>query len=143
MGFVTAINKSISKGHTVQLNEGGYFIQGFGLEGDSHGGRNNRHVSLFGQESIDQMEEIGAKGLCTSRFNENIITQDIRLFELPIGTRLKIGDTIQEISQVGKKCYGCELSGDNGGCTLVKEVVFTLVIKGGMIRNSDTIEVLK
>ncbi|MBC3888130.1 MOSC domain-containing protein [Acetobacterium paludosum] len=143
MGFVAAINKSVSKGHTVRLNEPGKFIEGFGLEGDSHGGRNNRQVSLFGQASIRQMEKMGAKGLCTARFNENIMTEDIRLFELPVGTRLKIGETIQEISQIGKKCHGCEIAAEKGECTLVNEVVFTSVIKGGMIKVGDLVEVLE
>lgn len=143
MGRVAFINRSIKKGHTVRLEEPGNFIEGFGLEGDSHGGRNHRQVSLFGQESIDQMKKITGTGLCTGRFNENIITEDIRLFELKVGTVLKIGETIQKISEVGKSCFGCEISGDDGKCPLASEVVFTSVVKGGVIKEGDPIEVLE
>ena len=143
MGLVEAINLSVSKGKTVCLEGPGRFIEGFGLEGDRHGGKEKRQVSLFGRDSIRRMEEIGAKGLCSARFNENIITADIRLFELPVGTRLKIGETIQEISQVGKKCFGCEISSAEGQCPLADEVVFTAVIKGGVVKAGDPIEVQK
>ena len=143
MGLVEAINLSVSKGKTVRLKGPGRFIEGFGLEGDRHGGKEKRQVSLFGRDSIRRMEEIGAKGLCSARFNENIITADIRLFELPVGTRLKIGETIQEISQVGKKCFGCEISSAEGQCPLADEVVFTAVIKGGVVKAGDPIEVQK
>ena len=142
MGYVAAINKSIKKGCTVLLQEPGNFIEGFGLEGDSHGGRNHRQVSFFGQDSINRMAETSGIGLCTRRFNENIITENIRLFELKVGTVLKIGETTQKISQVGKKCFGCEIAGEDGKCSLANEVVFTSVIKGGLIKVGDTIEVL-
>ena len=143
MGRVEAINLSVSKGKTVRLDGPGRFIAGFGLEGDRHGGKENRQVSLFGRDSIRRLAEIGATGLCSARFNENIITADIRLFELPVGTRLQIGETIQEISQVGKKCFGCEISGADGRCPLANEVVFTAVIKGGVVKAGDAIVVLK
>lgn len=142
MGFVITIYKSVSKGKIMCLEEAANLIEGFGLEGDRHGGKGDRQVSILGMESIRKIEETGEKGLCTDRFNANIITEEIRLFESPVGTCLKMGETIQEITQVGKACFGCEMEGGKEACTLVGEVVFTSVIEGGVIKPGDFIEVL-
>lgn len=143
MGIVVAITKSVKKGDRLPLDQPVQFIEGFGLEGDSHGGRDKRQVCLFGRESNEQLVEMNAVGLCTGRFNENITTKDIALFKLPLGTRVKIGETIQEITQIGKKCFGCEIGDEDGTCVLANEVVFTAVIQGGFIKKGDSIEVVE
>lgn len=143
MGQVAVIYQSVKKGERIRLDQPALFISGFGLEGDSHGGRDKRQVCLFGLDSNDQLQKIGGAGLCTKRFNENITTAGIELFRLPLGTRLKIGETIQEITQIGKKCFGCEIGDENGKCPLANEVVFTAVITGGFIKAGDTIAVVE
>ena len=49
-------------------------------------------------------------------FAENILTEGIELFTLPIGTKLQIGEAVGEVTQIGKECHqGCairELAGD-------------------------------
>lgn len=143
MGKVAAIYQSVKKGERIRLDQPALFIPGFGLEGDSHGGRDQRQVCLFGMHSNDQLQKIGGAGLCTGRFNENITTADIALYLLPVGTRLKIGETIQEITQIGKKCFGCEIGDAKGKCVLANEVVFTAVIEGGHIKQGDSIVVME
>ncbi len=89
------------------------------------------------------MEKQGIKGLKHGDFAENITTEGIILYELPIGTRLKIGETIQEVTQIGKECHtGCAIAQTVGKCIMPKEGIFTKVIKGGTVRPGDTIEVL-
>ncbi|WP_373483291.1 MOSC domain-containing protein [Acetobacterium sp.] len=143
MGRVAAIYRSVKKGERIRLDQPALFISGFGLEGDSHGGRDQRQVCLFGLNSNEQLQKLGGAGLCTGRFNENITTDGIDLFQLPLGTRVKIGETIQEITQIGKKCFGCEIGDENGSCVLAHEVVFTAVIEGGFIKEEDTIAVVE
>ncbi|OFV69863.1 MOSC domain-containing protein [Acetobacterium wieringae] len=142
MGKVSAVYRSVKKGERNRLDQPALFIPGFGLEGDHHGGRDQRQVCLFGRDDTDQIKIINGAGLCTGRFNENITTEGIELFKLPLGTRVKIGETIQEITQIGKKCFGCEIGDENGKCVLANEVVFTAVIVGGNIKAGDTIAVL-
>ncbi|WP_303866705.1 MOSC domain-containing protein [Acetobacterium wieringae] len=142
MSCVIKLSKSVEKGRPVSLEPSGFFIKDFGVEGDRHGGKNLRQVSFFGIESIQKMEQLHLSGLCTKRFNENVITENIELYKLPIGTLLKIGETIQKITQVGKKCFGCEISDNKEICSLANEVVFTAVIKSGVIKIGDSIEIL-
>ena len=143
LGKVTAIYLSVKKGERIRLDQPGLFIPGFGLQGDSHGGRDQRQVCLFGVNSNEQLQKLGGAGLCTGRFNENITTAGIDLYQLSLGTRLKIGETIQEITQIGKKCFGCEIGDKDGKCVLANEVVFTAVIQGGVIKAGDTIAVME
>lgn len=142
LGKVLSINISEEKGIKKSI-ENGIFKQDYGLLGDKHCGNHNRQVSILGIESIDKIKALGAEGLCTSKFTENITTQDIVLYDLHVGTKVKIGETIQEITQIGKKCYAeCKIKSKED-CVMPKEVIFTKVVLGGKIRCNDKIEVIE
>lgn len=143
-GKVVAINISEKKGVMKKPIEEGNFKEGFGLEGDAHAGKWHRQVSLLGVESIDKMKKIGIKGLCSGNFAENLTTEGITLYEIPIGTKLKIGETIQEVTQIGKECHDtCAIKKKVGQCVMPKEGIFTQVLKGGKIKAGDEIEILE
>jgi len=139
---VIAVNISEKTGEMKKSIEQGLFIVEHGLEGDAHARNWHRQVSLLAQESIDKMIALGGDGLTAGNFAENITTQGIVLYELPVGTRLKIGDTLQEVTQIGKKCHsGCEISQKVGDCVMPREGIFTIVLEGGIIKPGDTIEI--
>lgn len=143
IGKVLDINISEKKGVVKKPIDKGVFIEDFGLEGDAHGGKWHRQVSLLGIESFNKMKDLGVEGLEHGSFAENITTEGIILYELPVGTRLKIGETIQEVTQIGKECHtGCAIAKQVGKCVMPKEGIFTRVIKGGIVRPGDKIEVL-
>ena len=143
-GKVIAINRSEKKGVMKTPVGEGVFIENFGLEGDAHGGNWHRQVSLLGQESIDKMVALGAGELTPGNFAETITTEGITVYELPVGTRLKIGETLQEVTQIGKECHkGCEIAKKVGDCVMPREGIFTIILKGGVVKPGDTIEVLE
>jgi cyclic pyranopterin phosphate synthase len=142
-GKVLSINTSDKKGVIKKPIKEGLFIENYGLEIDAHSGNWHRQVSLLGIESFVKMENEGIEGLVPGIFAENITTEGIVLYELPIGTRLVIGETIQEVTQIGKECHaGCEISQKVGKCIMPKEGIFTKILKGGVIREGDIIEVI-
>ena len=116
---------------------------GFGIVGDAHAANWHRQVSLLAVESINKMVEMGAK-VSPGNFAENITTEGIELFELPIGSRLKIGDDAEiEVTQIGKECHSrCEIFEQVGDCVMPREGIFAKVTKGGLIKAGDIIEVL-
>ncbi|WP_010295087.1 MOSC domain-containing protein [Clostridium senegalense] len=143
-GKVISINISDKKGIIKQPIEIGVFEEDFGLKEDAHGGKWHRQVSLLAQESIDKMTNLGVEGLVPGKFAENITTEGIVLYTLPVGTLLKIGETIQEVTQIGKECHsGCAIKQAVGKCIMPKEGIFTKVIKGGKVKAGDTIEVIE
>ena len=142
-GKVIAINISEKKGVPKKTIENGNFIENHGLEGDAHAGNWHRQVSLLGVESINKMKALGIEGLCTGKFAENITTEGIELFTIPVGTKLKIGDTIQEVTQIGKECHvKCAIFEQVGNCIMPTEGIFTKVLKSGQIKAGDIVEIL-
>ncbi|WP_297428197.1 MOSC domain-containing protein [Clostridium sp.] len=143
MAKVLSINISEKKGVIKTPIKEGIFIEEHGLKDDAHAGKWHRQVSLLAQESIDKMIKMGISDLDAGKFAENITTEGIVLHELPVGTRLKIGETIQEVTQIGKECHkGCAIKNQVGTCIMPTEGIFTRIIKGGVIRPGDSIEIL-
>lgn len=142
-GKVISINISDKKGVIKNPINEGVFVENFGLKDDAHGGDWHRQVSLLGIESFNKMENMGVENLSPGIFAENITTEGIDLYSLPVGTKFKIGETIQELTQIGKKCHtGCEISRKVGKCVMPTEGIFTKIIQGGTIRIGDSIEVI-
>ena len=116
----------------------------FGIVGDAHAAGGNRQVSLLAEESIEKIKAKGIK-VKAGDFAENITTQGLDLLGLNIGNQLRIGrDVILEITQKGKECHTrCSIYYQAGDCVMPKEGVFAKVIKGGVIRPDDRLEVMK
>jgi MOSC domain-containing protein YiiM len=76
-------------------------------------------------------------------FAENITTSGIELFSLPVGTRLTIGGTLLEVTQIGKECHTrCAIFYQAGDCVMPKEGIFVRVISGGTVKAGDRVEIL-
>ena len=89
------------------------------------------------------MNKAGAKDLTPGKFAENLTTEGIVLYELPVGTKVQIGETLHEVTQIGKECHkGCAIKQLVGDCVMPREGIFTKVLKGGIIRVGDKITVL-
>lgn len=118
-------------------------IAGFGIDGDGHGGNWHRQVSLLAEESIEKMQQLGLD-VSYGSFAENITTKGIELNRLPIGTLLKIGDDcLLSVSQIGKECHTrCAIYHQAGDCVMPKEGIFAYVIKGGVVKPEDKIEII-
>ena len=76
-------------------------------------------------------------------FAENILTEGIEVAALPKGTRIIVGSTILEITQIGKECHkDCAVRKQVGDCVMPKEGVFAIVLKDGTIKCGDKIRIL-
>ena len=116
---------------------------GHGIVGDAHAGNWHRQVSLLADESVETMRALGMT-LAPGDFAENILTRGIELKTLPIGTRLRVGGTVLEITQIGKQCHNdCAIKKTTGRCVMPTEGVFAVVLEAGAIRPGDKIEILE
>ena len=142
MAKVTAVNISEKKGVIKHPIEKGFFKVNHGLEGDAHAGNWHRQVSFLGEESIDKMRDTGVEGLCSGKFAENLTTEGITLYELPVGTKLRVGEVVFEVTQIGKECHlGCEIRNLVGDCVMPREGIFAKVLTEGYIKAGDEIVV--
>ncbi len=143
MAKVLSVNISEKKGTPKTRINPGVLIEDFGFEGDAHAGKWHRQVSLLAKESIDKSKGLPSDGLCHGVFAENITTEGIELYTIPVGTRLRVGECIIEISQIGKECHdGCAIKKLVGQCVMPREGIFAKVIKGGKIYEGDSIEII-
>lgn len=144
MAKVVAINISERKKTPKKTIEEGTLIENFGFENDAHAGKWHRQVSLLAKESIEKAKGMRTDGLCHGMFAENITTEGTVLYTLPVGTKLKIGDSaVIEVTQIGKECHdGCAIKELVGQCIMPKEGIFGVVLTGGKVKAGDEIKVI-
>lgn len=117
-------------------------IENHGVSGDAHAGEWHRQVSLLAMESIAKMQALGLD-VTTGDFAENITTSGIDLPALPVGTRLAIGDTLLEVTQIGKECHTrCAIYHQAGDCVMPKEGIFARVLRGGTVAPGTGVDIL-
>ncbi|NMC45233.1 MAG: MOSC domain-containing protein [Chloroflexi bacterium] len=140
MARVVAVNISKKRG-TFKYPETEVLLKpDYGIEGDAHAGNWHRQVSLLAQESVEKMRALGVKDLTPGKFAENITTAGIDLTVLPLGTRLAVGNTVLEVTQIGKECHQhCQIFQQVGMCVMPTEGIFAKVITGGTVKQGDEI----
>ncbi|MGI6097615.1 MAG: MOSC domain-containing protein [Dethiobacteria bacterium] len=141
-GKIVAISISEKKGVPKKNIEKGLFKENHGLVDDAHAGDWHRQVSLLAVESINKMLEKGLK-VSPGDFAENLTTEGIDLTSLPLGARLKVGETELEVTQIGKKCHSkCAVYYRTGDCIMPREGIFAKVISGGLVKVGDSISII-
>ena len=139
-GKVLAVNISVDKGTKKTNIQSCTLLKDLGLKGDAHAGPWHRQVSLLANESI---EKVKAKGLKVGYgdFAENITTEGVDLIHLPIGTEIRIGNSIiLRVTQIGKECHGrCAVYYEVGDCVMPKEGIFAEVVSAGEVKAGDEI----
>jgi len=143
-GKVLAVNVSVDKGTKKTNIQSCALLKDSGLKGDAHAGPWHRQVSLLANESI---EKIKAKGLKVGYgdFAENITTEGVDLIHLPIGTEIRIGNSIiLRVTQIGKECHErCAIYYQAGDCVMPKEGIFTEVVNEGEVKVGDEIVIFQ
>jgi MOSC domain-containing protein YiiM len=139
---ITSINISPEKGTFKQPVDRAELKVDHGIVGDAHAGKWHRQISLLGQESIDKMTALGLDNLVPGMFAENITTEGIELYSLPVGTVLRLGGCRVEVTQIGKECHQhCEIYKKVGKCIMPREGIFVRVLIPGTIAVGDEIEI--
>lgn len=130
---VVAVCVSEAKGQRKTPVKSVELRENHGIVGDAHAGEWHRQVSLLATESIAKMRALGLD-VDSGDFAENITTRGIDLVSLPIGARLAIGETVIEVTQIGKECHTrCNIYYQAGDCVMPKEGIFARVIRGGTV----------
>lgn len=142
-GKVLAVCTSAQKGTQKQPVAEITLQEDWGIVGDAHAGHWHRQVSLLAYEKIEEFRKRGAD-VAFGAFGENIVCEGFDLRALPVGTRFQIGDCLLELSQIGKACHShCEIYKVVGDCIMPREGVFTIVLKGGVVKPGDEITMIE
>ena len=134
MGKITGICISEKRGVQKHFIEEANIIKDWGIEGDAHGGKWHRQISLLSKEKVDDFKAKGAD-IHPGSFGENLIVEGFDFSSMPVGTRFVIGDVILEMTQIGKECHNhCVIYKKMGDCIMPREGVFAEVVEGGHIK---------
>lgn len=137
-----AICTSKEKGTSKYMVNEANLIEDFGIEGDAHAGKWHRQVSLLELEKIEDFRKKGAD-VDFGAFGENLVVSGIELNKLPIGQKIRVGETELEVTQIGKKCHDkCAIFYQVGQCIMPTNGIFTIVLKGGNIKVGDKCELI-
>jgi MOSC domain-containing protein YiiM len=141
-GQVLAVCTSQKKGTRKRNINQAELRPDWGIVGDAHAADWHRQVSLLAWESIEKMRAHGLN-VNVGSFAENITTEGMSLVDLPVGTRLRLGEALVEVTQIGKVCHDrCAVYYQAGDCVMPREGIFVRVHEGGQVQVGDTIQVL-
>lgn len=134
---ILSINVSKKKGVQKKPVKSAELEIKMGIKGDAHAGDWHRQVSLLAEEDIKMLKDKGLE-INFGDFAENITTEGISLSELPIGSKLYMGNAVLEVTQIGKECHShCEIYKLAGECAMPKKGIFAKVLKSGAINRSS------
>ncbi len=115
-----------------------------GIDGDAHAGDWHRQVSLLAKESVDRLQEKISIRLFPGAFAENVLCEGLELSKLPVGTRLKVGSALCEVTQIGKECHAdCAIRQQAGDCVMPREGIFAVVLEEGEAKPGDRIVIVE
>jgi MOSC domain-containing protein YiiM len=161
---VTAVSRSATHTLTKPADDTIRLLSGLGVEGDAHQGTtvkhrsrvardpsqpNLRQVHLIHAELHDELEAAGFT-LVAGQMGENITTRGVDLLGLPVGTRLRLGDTAvvevtglrnpcAQLDQIAPGLMAATLGRDERGNLIRKAGVMSIVLTGGEVRPGDAI----
>lgn len=166
MGMVHAVSKSSNHEFSKRPVDSIFLIEGEGVEGDAHRGVTVKHRSRVRQDPtqpnlrqvhlihIELIRELQASGFHVEPavMGENITTSGLDILSLPADTILHIGSESQiKITGLRNPCVQLDhyqaglmtavLDRDENGNLIRKAGVMAIVLKGGLVKPGDFIEV--
>ena len=143
MGKVIAVCTSERTGLQKSDVKSAHFTTEWGIDGDAHAGKWHRQISLLSADKIAAFNEKGAN-VIPGAFGENLVVEGFDFRSLPVGTLLRCGDVLLEMTQIGKQCHShCEIYKKMGDCIMPREGVFARVIEPGTITVGDEMVIEK
>lgn len=140
-GTVLAVSVSGRKGERKTPVPGVTLVADHGIRGDAHAGPGSRQVSLLAEASIGKMRDLGLS-VGPGDFAENVTVEGIDVPALRPGDRLRVGEALLEVTQVGKECHErCAIYVQAGDCVMPREGVFARVVRGGAVSPGDPVEI--
>lgn len=111
---------------------------GAGLRGGVMPTKSGRELSLLAGELLPGLRTLG--GLCTARFDADVITGGLDYGLLKAGDRLKLGEAIIEITEKGKRCFDeCAIRRRGERCPLPDSCAYARVEWEGALSVGDEI----
>jgi MOSC domain-containing protein YiiM len=129
----------VKKGCPKEEVKSGFFEQGKGLAGDAHAGT-EKEVSILPKERVDALSAQTGLSFPPGAFAENLLVEGVEEKALVPGVRLRIGEAVLKVYQIGKEPNLSHSYHYQGHSLLPRFGIFAQVIHGGIVRNGDEVE---
>ena len=165
-GTISAVSSNGTYSFSKPNRESITLLEGFGVEGDVHGGAtvkhrfrmkkdpsqpNLRQVHLIHEELFEEVRRAGFE-VAAGELGENVTTRGIDLLALPRGTRLRLGETaVVEVTGLRNPCAQIDgfrkglmkqvVDRDEDGRPRFRSGIMSVVVTGGVVRAGDTVEI--
>ena len=123
--------------------------EGHGAVGDGCAGFWHRQICLLSVEGIHRRLQ-GRPAPHYGQFFEHIDTTGIELTSQALGTRLRIGSALLEVTQIGESDLPSEGNPDSAPTSksfafyvVEHEAIFATVLEDGTVKAGDSIEIIK
>jgi len=137
VGKVLSINISAVRGVDKNSIDQVKVIEGWGLDGDAHGGDWDRQVSIFPVECLKKVPPEKKEEVLKGGYTENFTVSGIDPSLLAAGVLVKIGEAVIKILYIGKDRFK-----EHGRPYIVsREGRFGKVVKGGRVKVGDTVSI--
>jgi len=114
----------------------------YGMESDAHAGEWHRQVSLLAHADIEFMRAKGLK-LKPGAFGENLVIDGVNTDELGVGSQLRVGPVLLELTQLGKVCHTrCAIYYTSGDCIMPRTGLFARVVEAGEVTAGMSVEIV-
>lgn len=137
---IYAISISARRGELKKEIAEAIIVEGFGIEGDGHGGDWDRQVTCLNRGSVVKSNAEHNLTMGPGDFAENILIDGMDTLNLQPGDRFQLGNSaVLEVSQIGKPDHPSVVTRTFGVSLLPHEGLFCKVIRGGGIRKGDAV----
>ncbi len=141
---IKAVCISEKKGEQKHPVEEIRLVPELGIPGDAHAGNWHRQVSILGADSVARLQAKVTIPLYPGAFAENVLVDGIQVFTLPVGTKVRLGSALCEVTQIGKECHAdCAIRQQAGDCVMPREGIFVKVLEEGSARAGDMMTVIE
>jgi len=141
MSTIHAIAIGTHKGMPKIEVQGAYLRKNYGIDGDCHAGPGKRQLSLLAWEDVVPLKEIGIKAK-PGDFAENLTTRGLDFSNVVVDSRLRIGNALIEITEIGKSDWKEGDYSFQGIALVARFGLFARVIESGWIPPGVSIAVI-
>jgi MOSC domain-containing protein YiiM len=138
-GKVIAVCRGAKKGCPKEEVGSGLFEKGMGLTGDAHAGT-EKEVSILAKERVDALAAATGLSFPPGAFAENLLVEGLEEEACVPGVRLRVGEAVLEVHQIGKEPNIPHSYQTQGHSLLPRYGIFAKVLRGGIIRRGDKVE---
>lgn len=158
VGVSSSAKHSFSKTSTASVQ----LLEGLGVEGDAHAGVYDRHRSHarynprqpnLRQVHLIQGELLAELDVAPGSLGENVTTAGVDLLALSAGTRIHLGgEAVVVLTGLRNPCVQIDryregllkrvLARDDDGTTILRAGVMAVVLRGGVVRAGDVVQVV-